>query len=95
MRSPDEANRDGENGDIAVLFDGQRIPSNDLSDALTARIKKSRRRPKPRRFVLVIHGADRGGRLYCTAMASLILEIYLGNLTVHREMSVEREFALE
>jgi hypothetical protein len=30
-------------------------------------------------------GADRGGRLYCTAMATMILEVYYRHLPIYRK----------
>jgi hypothetical protein len=41
------------------------------------------------------HGADRGGRLYCTAMATMILEVYYRHLPVYRKQSVEEGFPVE
>ena len=36
--------------------------------------------------------ADRGGRLYCTAMAAMILEVYYRYLPIYREQSIEEDF---
>jgi hypothetical protein len=41
------------------------------------------------------HGADRGGRLYCTAMATMILEVYYRHLPIYRRQSTEEDFPLE
>jgi len=37
------------------------------------------------------HGATRGGRLYCTAMATLILEIYYRHLPIFRKGAIAVE----
>jgi hypothetical protein len=37
-------------------------------------------------------GAPTGGRLYCTAMAAMILEVYYRNLPIYRMRSVEQDF---
>lgn len=41
------------------------------------------------------HGAERGGRLYCTAMATMILEVYYRHLPIYRKQSTEEEFPLD
>jgi hypothetical protein len=38
------------------------------------------------------HGADIGGRLYCTALATMILEVYYRHLPIYRTQSVEEDF---
>jgi len=38
------------------------------------------------------HGAARGGRLYCTAMATMILEVYYRHLPIYRKPSTEEDF---
>jgi hypothetical protein len=38
------------------------------------------------------HGADIGGRLYCTSMATMVLEVYYRHLPIYRNQSVEQEF---
>ncbi len=40
------------------------------------------------------HGADRGGRLYCTSMATMILEVYYRHLPIFRKESTTEEFPL-
>jgi len=40
------------------------------------------------------HGAQRGGRLYCTAMAAMILEVYYRHLPIYRKQASEDEFQL-
>ncbi len=40
------------------------------------------------------HGADRGGRLYCTAMATMMLEVYYRHQPLYRQQAVDDEFAL-
>ncbi|NLF07468.1 MAG: terpene cyclase/mutase family protein [Pirellulaceae bacterium] len=37
-------------------------------------------------------GAPTGGRLYCTAMATMILEVYYRHLPIYRSDSIEQEF---
>ena len=41
------------------------------------------------------HGSDRGGRLYNTAMACMILEVYYRHLPIYRKESTEEEFPLD
>ncbi len=41
------------------------------------------------------HGTDRGGRLYCTAMACMILEVYYRHLPIYQKQSTEEEFPLD
>lgn len=41
------------------------------------------------------HGSDRGGRLYCTAMACMILEVYYRHLPIYQKQSTEEEFPLD
>ncbi len=38
------------------------------------------------------HGADVGGRLYCTSMATMILEVYYRHMPIYRKQSTEEEF---
>jgi hypothetical protein len=38
------------------------------------------------------HGSDRGGRLYCTAMACMTLEVYYRHLPIYRKQASEMEF---
>ena len=38
------------------------------------------------------HANDRGGRLYCTSMATMILEVYYRHLPIYRKQSTEEEF---
>jgi len=40
------------------------------------------------------HGALKGGRLYCTALAAMILEIYYRNQPIYRASAVEDDFVL-
>ena len=37
------------------------------------------------------HGSERGGRLYCTAMATMILEVYYRHLPIYRTQAVEEK----
>ena len=38
---------------------------------------------------------DRGGRLYCTAMATMILEVYYRHLPIYRKQSIDVDFPLD
>jgi hypothetical protein len=38
------------------------------------------------------HGASHGGRLYCTAMACMTLEVYYRHLPIYRKQAAETEF---
>jgi hypothetical protein len=38
------------------------------------------------------HGADAAGRLYCTSLATMILEVYYRHLPIYGAASVEEEF---
>ncbi len=38
------------------------------------------------------HGAEAAGRLYCTSLATMILEVYYRHLPIYGEQSVEEEF---
>jgi len=38
---------------------------------------------------------DRGGRLYCTSMATMILEVYYRHMPIYRKQSTEEDFPLE
>lgn len=40
------------------------------------------------------HGADRGGRIYCTAMATMILEVYYRHMPIYGESAAEEDFPL-
>lgn len=40
------------------------------------------------------HSNERGGRLYCTAMATMILEVYYRHLPIYRSQSVDENFPL-
>jgi len=40
------------------------------------------------------HGASKGGRIYCTSMATMILEVYYRHLPIYRKQASEDEFAL-
>ena len=39
--------------------------------------------------------ADRAGRLYCTAMATMVLEVYYRHLPIFRKQSTEEDFPVE
>jgi hypothetical protein len=38
------------------------------------------------------HGADAAGRLYCTALSAMILEVYYRHLPIYGQQSVEEDF---
>ena len=38
------------------------------------------------------HGAKVAGRLYCTSLATLILEVYYRHMPIYRNDSVDAEF---
>jgi hypothetical protein len=40
-------------------------------------------------------GSERGGRLYCTAMATMVLEVYYRHLPIYRKQSTEEDFPLD
>ena len=40
------------------------------------------------------HGFASGGRLYCTAMATMMLEVYYRHLPIYRKQAADEEFAL-
>ncbi|MCA9267341.1 MAG: terpene cyclase/mutase family protein, partial [Planctomycetales bacterium] len=40
------------------------------------------------------HGCERGGRLYCTAMSTMILEVYYRHLPIYRKQASDEEFKL-
>ena len=41
------------------------------------------------------HHARRGGRLYCTAMSTMVLEVYYRHLPIYRKQSTEEDFPLD
>jgi hypothetical protein len=45
-------------------------------------------------YFLEDHGTDPGGRLYCTAMATMILEVYYRHMPIFRDRATEEEFPL-
>ena len=38
------------------------------------------------------HGADAAGRLYCTSLATMILEVYYRHLPIYSQQSVDEDF---
>jgi hypothetical protein len=38
------------------------------------------------------HGFKKGGRLYCTSMATMILEVYYRHLPIYRAQASEEAF---
>ena len=45
-------------------------------------------------FVGAEHGTDAGGRLYCTSMATMILEVYYRHMPIYGKEAAEEEFPL-
>ncbi len=41
------------------------------------------------------HGSDRGGRLYCTSMATMILEVYYRHMPLYAKQAAEADFPLK
>ena len=41
------------------------------------------------------HGADSGGRLYCTSMATMILEVYYRHMPIFQKQATEDGFPEE
>ena len=39
--------------------------------------------------------SELGGRLYCTSMATMILEVYYRHLPIYRKQSTQDDFPLE
>jgi hypothetical protein len=40
------------------------------------------------------HGSERGGRIYCTSMATMILEVYYRHMPIYGKQAAEDEFPL-
>ena len=40
------------------------------------------------------HSAERGGRLYCTSMATMILEVYYRHMPIYGKQAATDEFKL-
>jgi hypothetical protein len=40
------------------------------------------------------HGSERGGRLYCTSMATMVLEVYYRHMPIYGDKAAEEEFPL-
>lgn len=40
------------------------------------------------------HGADRGGRVYCTSLATMILEVYYRHMPIYQKAAATEEFPL-
>jgi hypothetical protein len=38
------------------------------------------------------HGSERAGRIYCTSLATMILEVYYRHLPIYGQQSVDEEF---
>jgi len=41
------------------------------------------------------HGSERGGRLYCTSMATMILEVYYRHMPVYAKAAADEDFPLK
>lgn len=41
------------------------------------------------------HGSERGGRLYCTSMATMILEVYYRHMPIYGQQAAEDDFPLK
>lgn len=41
------------------------------------------------------HGGKAGGRIYCTAMATMVLEVYYRHMPIYRKQSTEENFPLD
>jgi hypothetical protein len=41
------------------------------------------------------HGSEKGGRLYCTSMATMILEVYYRHMPIYGKQASSEEFPLE
>jgi hypothetical protein len=46
-------------------------------------------------FMPAGHVTDRGGRLYCTAMATMVLEVYYRHMPIYRKQASEEDFPLD
>jgi hypothetical protein len=40
------------------------------------------------------HGSERGGRLYCTSMATMILEVYYRHMPIYGKQAATEDFPL-
>jgi hypothetical protein len=40
------------------------------------------------------HGSDRGGRIYCTSMATMVLEVYYRHMPIYGQSASEDDFPL-
>jgi hypothetical protein len=40
------------------------------------------------------HGAERGGRIYCTSMATMVLEVYYRHMPIYGKAAAEDDFPL-
>jgi Squalene-hopene cyclase C-terminal domain len=40
------------------------------------------------------HGAERGGRVYCTSLATMILEVYYRHMPIYKSQATEEDFPL-
>ena len=41
------------------------------------------------------HGSDSGGRIYCTSMATMILEVYYRHMPLYGKQAAEDDFPLK
>jgi hypothetical protein len=40
------------------------------------------------------HGSEKGGRLYCTSMATMILEVYYRHMPIYGKQAATEDFPL-
>jgi len=40
------------------------------------------------------HGSDAGGRIYCTSMSTMILEVYYRHMPIYGKQAAEEDFPL-
>jgi hypothetical protein len=45
-------------------------------------------------FIPGDHGAERGGRIYCTSMATMVLEVYYRHMPIYGKAAAEEDFPL-
>ena len=45
-------------------------------------------------FIKGDHGAESGGRLYCTSLATMILEVYYRHMPIYKSQAAEEDFPL-
>jgi hypothetical protein len=40
------------------------------------------------------HGGEKGGRLYCTSLATMILEVYYRHMPIYKAQAADEDFPL-